>query len=259
VLLHTAAMVSSRGSIDAFRRVNVDGVRDTARIARDAGVQRFIHLSSVMVYGFRYPPNVSEEGPFRGEGNAYCQTKIEGEEAAMSAHERGGMGVVVIRPGDVYGPGSPQWVVRPIEGIKKNRFPLIDGGRGVINHLYVDNLLDAVFLALDKDATGEAFNITDGQSTTWAAYFNRLAAMAGRGPLPSIPSWLVRPCAAMLTGVSSILGRESPVDAGAIEFVTRRHPYSIDKARRVLGYEPRVSLDAGMDRVREWLEQEGII
>src|SRR5206468_3894419 len=107
----------------------------------------FVHLSSVMVYGFSYLPDVDESGPMRGEGNPYCETKIESERAVLSLDSRD-FGVAVIRPGDVYGPGSVPWIARPLAMMQKGRFFLPDGGRGVINPVYVDNLVDGIFLAM---------------------------------------------------------------------------------------------------------------
>src|SRR5262249_55924364 len=114
VIVHTAAIVGEGGEGGdwaRYRRVNVEGTRTMARAARAAGVGRFVHLSSVMVYGFTYPDGVDEDGPLRGENNPYCQTKIESEAALRELLPSG---VTIVRPGDVYGPGSIPWVVRPL-------------------------------------------------------------------------------------------------------------------------------------------------
>ena len=107
------------------------------RAAREAGVRRFVHISSVMVYGFRYPPDVTEDGLLAGEGNPYCETKIESERVARSFQEPGTLDVVALRLGDVYGPGSVPWVVRPLELMRRRLFILPSGGRGVLNPVHM--------------------------------------------------------------------------------------------------------------------------
>lgn len=253
VVFHTAAIVDEGGEWAKFRKVNVEGTRHVASVARDAGVSRFVHLSSVMVYGFDFPRFVSEEGPLRGEGNPYCQTKIESEEALRSVHQRGGFEVIVIRPGDVYGPGSVPWVVRPAELMKRGLFMLIDGGRGIMNHVHVDNLIDGIFAALDRDVTGEAFNLTDGAETSFREYFTRLGALVGRKRFLSLPKPVAMAAFAVMARGARALGKKPLAEPSAVPFVTRPNPYSIEKARSWLGYQPKVTLDDGMRELAAWL------
>jgi nucleoside-diphosphate-sugar epimerase len=256
-MFHTAAIIEEDGDMALYRRVNVEGTRAVAEGARAAGVRQFVQLSSVMVYGFTYPPFVTEAGPFRGEGNPYCETKLESDRLVLGLHAPGAFDVTVIRPGDVYGPRSRPWVLRPLELMRKRIFFLIDGGRGTMNHVHVDNLLDAVFLALEKRAAGEAFNVTDGAQTSFADYFGRLARMIGRKGLPSAPGALVRRGFSLAGRASARLGVRLPVSPAAVDFVSRLHPYSIARARSVLGYEPRISLDQGMADVERALRAAG--
>jgi nucleoside-diphosphate-sugar epimerase len=257
VTFHTAAIIEEDGDMALYRRVNGEGTRIVAESARAAGVRQFVQLSSVMVYGFTYPPLVGEDGPFRGEGNPYCETKLESDRLALGLHAPGAFEVTVIRPGDVYGARSRPWVLRPLELMRKRIFFLIDGGRGTMNHVHVDNLLDAVFLALDKNASGEAFNVTDGAETSFADYFGRLARMLGRKRLPSAPGALVRGAFSLAGRAGARIGLKLPVSPAAVDFVSRPYPYSIDRARRVLGYEPRISLDQGMADIERALRAAG--
>ncbi len=252
VVFHTAAIVDESGDWARFRRVNVEGTRHVAHVARDHGVSRFVHLSSVMVYGFDYPRYVSEDGPLRGEGNPYCQTKIESEDALRALHRAGEFETILIRPGDVYGPGSVPWVVRPLELMRRGLFLLIDGGRGIMNHVHVDNLIDGIFLALEREATGQAFTLTDGAETTFREYFTRLGKLVGRSRFPSLPAPAARLAFAAMARTAKALGRKPIAEPEAIRFVTRPHPYSIERARSWLGYEPRIGLDEGMAELAGW-------
>jgi nucleoside-diphosphate-sugar epimerase len=249
VVFHTAAIVEEDGARELYERVNVQGTRSVAQAAKTAGARRLVHLSSVMVYGFDYADGVTEEGPFRDNGNIYNETKYRSEREALAFDGQDGFGVIVIRPGDVYGAGSVPWVLRPIELIRQGLFMLPDGGRGVINHVHVDNLIDGVLLALQKDATGEAFTISDGVATPCATFYATHARIAGKSAVPTLPAWLMVPMIALLALACRLIGRKPPATPQAIRFLRRRGAYSIDKARRVLGYEPRVGLDDGMREI----------
>ncbi|MCR9141465.1 MAG: NAD-dependent epimerase/dehydratase family protein [bacterium] len=260
IVLHTAAIVREGGKLDEFRRVNVEGSVLVARKAREAGARAMVHLSSVMVYGFRFPPDISEEGPYRGEGNPYCMTKIESESALLEENtDPANFGIVIIRPGDVYGPGSEPWIVRPLELMRKGLFSLVDGGRPIINHTYVDNLADGIFLALEKEAWGEAFNITDGMATTMKEFYTRLAKMAGLRPPRIMPAWLVKLSIRFVNIFETILRRPHIALPGGVEFIRRPHAYSIEKAHHELRYRPQVSLDQGLENTKAWLKSQALI
>jgi nucleoside-diphosphate-sugar epimerase len=208
-----------------------------------------------MVYGFRYPPMVAEDGPLRGEGNPYCETKIESERAAQAKHEPGRFEVTVIRPGDVYGPRSIPWVVRPYLLMKAGLFLLPNGGKGMLNPVYVDDLVDGVLLSIERDASS-TFTVTDGAASTCMDYFRPIAAVAGSGAIRTAPAGLLRVASRAAQVGARLLGRDSPAAPSVVDYLTRPHAYSIEKAKRELGYRPAVPLDEGMRRVCEWLARE---
>jgi nucleoside-diphosphate-sugar epimerase len=254
VVIHTAAVVKEDGPRALYDRVNVGGTEQVARAARGQGVRRFVHLSSVMVYGFHYPPLVGEDGPLRGEGNPYCETKIESERVARAQHAPGVFEVTVIRPGDVYGPGSIPWVVRPFDLMRAGLFVLPGGGRGLVNHVHVDNLIDALFLAIEKDAS-DVFTVSDGVGATCLEYFGPIARAAGRPRIRTAPAGFLRGAFKVVQAGASLLGKEAPAAPSAVDYLMRPHTYSIDKARRELGFAPAVDFSEGMAGVCEWLKE----
>jgi nucleoside-diphosphate-sugar epimerase len=207
-----------------------------------------------MVYGFNYPDGITEDGPLRGENNPFCQTKIEAEEALLQLHNPPGFGIIIIRPGDVYGPGSISWIVRPLLMMQQKLFALINDGRGVINHVYIDNLIDAIFLAIEKEAQGEIFNITDGHKTSWREYFTRLAEMAN---LP-VPYSLPKDEAKLLLRVreqgQKLFRKKPDLLPETVDFLSRPYAYSIAKAQKMLNFQPKIDLEEGMRRTQEWLQ-----
>ena len=247
IVIHTAALVKECGELDEFRRVNVGGSVTIANAAKAAGVKVFVQISSVMVYGFDYPEQVTEDGPFYSGNNPYCLTKWESEQAVLKLNQPPNFRVIALRSGDIYGPGSDPWVVRPLHMMRTNQFFFLNGGRGVMNHVYIDNLVDAIFLAIESNISGEAFNITDGVRTSWKEYYTRLAQAADLPePRRRIPAWLAK-------FLLKFMPNESTPEA--IDATTRRAQYSNRKATETLGFRPRIDLDEGLKRTRQWLQQ----
>lgn len=246
IVFHTAAIVEEDGAREDYQRINVEGTRIVCEVARKAGVKRVVHLSSVMVYGFDYPAEISEDGPLDGQGNVYNDSKLDSERVAMSHNDpEQGFGVIVIRPGDVYGLGSVPWVIRPIDLLKQGLFMLPDTGRGVINHVHVENLIDGVLLAIQHDACGEAFTITDGLATPTRVFFQTHALIAGTR-LRTAPTWVLKALLSALGPAYRALGKKPPASPEAMKFLRRKHRYSIAKAQKYLGYAPRIRLSEGM-------------
>jgi 2-alkyl-3-oxoalkanoate reductase len=109
-----------------------------------------VHLSSVAAYGFDFPDGVDETYPVRVNGDVYTDTKVNSEAVVLAAHAAGEIEVSVIRPGDVWGPGSV-WVRSPIaEMRKKTGFPLPNGGNGIFSPVYIDNFVDGMVVAVSS-------------------------------------------------------------------------------------------------------------
>lgn len=258
IVLHTAEIAKEGGSLDQFREINVSGTINMAQAAKNAGVKTFVHISSVLVYGFNYPDRVTEDGPLCGEKNAYCQTKIEAEKALLELNDPANFGIIILRPGDVYGPGSIPWIVRPLVMMRQRLFAYANEGRGVINHTYIDNLIDAIFLAIEKETYGEIFNVTDGQETTWKDYFTRLADMAGLPAPFSLPKDELKLFLQLRYQGQKLFRKQADILPEVVDFMTRPYAYSITKAQKLLSYQPTVDLEEGMRRTQEWVNKTDI-
>lgn len=250
-VIHTVAVVAEDGPRKLYEKVNNDGTQQATSAAAAARVKHFIHLSSIMVYGFDYPLNVTEAGPFSNDTNPYNQTKLSSERIALKRHGDNGMSVTIIRPGDVYGRWSQPWWLRPVEMLNKGQFMLPDGGNGVINHVNINNLIDAIFLALDKPdiAGGEAYNITDNAATRCKQFFDYHRRAANKQRIMTLPAALMKPTIGLLATAHQLLGKPAPATAAAVDFLNRRHKISCTKAQQQLGYQPRISLAQGMQAI----------
>ncbi|WGV26154.1 NAD-dependent epimerase/dehydratase family protein [Halotia branconii] len=258
IVLHTAAVTQESGSLDYFREVNVEGTVNLAKAAKNAGVKTFVYLSSVLVYGFNYPDGVTEKGSLCGENNPYCQTTIEAEEILLQLNAPPDFNVIIIRAGDVYGPGSIPWIVRPLLLMRQKLFALANDGLGVMNHVYVDNLIEGIFLAIEKEAYGEVFNITDGQKTSWKEYFTRLAEIGGLPEPISLPASMLKSVLWQQNLAKKLVGKKADIMPDSVDFVTRPYAYSIAKAQSRLNYQPKIDLEEGMRRTQEWLQKTDI-
>lgn len=257
-VFHTAAVVQEDGPRELYERINNGGTETVCQTARACGVRRLVHLSSIMVYGFDYPDQVTEEGPFDGSANLYNETKLSSERIALNHHAPDqDFGVIVIRPGDVYGLGSVPWVHRPLDAMKAGQFILPDGGMGVINHVHVDNLIDGVLLAVQHDACGQAYNLTDDAAPSCKEYFGHLLRMLNRQRVPTAPAWLLRGGLKLAWALGPRLGITPPMQPAALRFLTRQHKISCDRARNELGYRPKLNLTQGMQQLATELRAAG--
>jgi nucleoside-diphosphate-sugar epimerase len=257
VVFHTAAVVSMRGDDPrAVWRVNALGTARALEAARRAGAGRFVHLSSVTVFGFAFPDGVDESYPCEPNGVPYVDTKIASEALVLRAHAAGEQSCTVIRPGDVYGPGSRPWTLLPLEEMKRNRFILPARGRGVFSPVYIDNLVDGILAAArSAAAAGGVFSLTDGVGVTTSEFFGHYAKLLHKR-LPTLPT----PVAVRLASAAALAARgKTEVNASSARYLARTGTYSITHARETFTYSPTIDLTEGMSRTATWLRAEGLV
>jgi nucleoside-diphosphate-sugar epimerase len=261
LVIHTAALVSlRRRPADDFWRVNVMGTRNALDAAARGGAGRFVHISSVTVFSFRFPDGVDETYPVRCNGVPYVDTKVAGEQLVLQAHAEGVVPCTIIRPADVWGPGSRPWTILPVEEIRQSRFVLPAMGRGIFSPVYIDNLVDGIALAASPpDAAGHVFTLSDGIGIETSDFFGRYQEMLGKPRVMRAPTVAVRALAEVVDFAARLTGADNEVTGSAVDYLARTGTYSIEKARSMLGYRPTTDLDAGMARTEAWLRAEGLL
>lgn len=260
LFIHAAAIVSLRSGLEDFHRVNVLGTANALAAAERADAQRFVQLSSVTVFGNDFPDQVEEEHPVRLLGVPYVDTKIAGEQVVLQAHAGGRIAASIVRPGDVYGPGSRPWIILPLQELRRGRVILPARGRGIHSPIYIEDLVDGILAAARADAaTGEVITLSGGHGVSTAEYFGRLGAMVGRARVPSAPTGLLLALTGIQARLERLRGAPGEVNPNAIRYLTRTGTYSIAKARRLLGFAPRVGLEEGMRRSEDWLRAQRIL
>jgi nucleoside-diphosphate-sugar epimerase len=246
--------------MDLAWRVNVKGTVDLLNACAEAGVKRFVQLSSVAAYGFDYPDNVTEDQPLRPMGNTYVDTKIASEHAVLAFHTSGRMECTIIRPGDVYGPGSRPWVIIPLEMIAAGKFLLPAQGKGLFSPVYIDDLVRGIALAAGSaNGSGQIYNIGGGPPVTCEEFFGYHAKMLGGSSLRKVSTATAVLLAETGRRLVQLFGGQTELGRGAIDMLSRSAGYSIEKARLQLAYVPEVTLEEGMRRTEEWAQQAGLV
>jgi nucleoside-diphosphate-sugar epimerase len=257
LVIHTAAIVSFRVERpEEIWRANVLGTANAIAAAERGGARRFVHFSSVTVYGFDFPDGVDELYPVHNTYVPYPDTKIASEQVVLQAHLDGRVASTVVRPGDVYGPRSRVWALIPAELIRTRRLMLPGGGRGIHSPVYIDNLVDGVMLAAASDAVGQVFTLSDGVGVPYREFFSPYAHLVGRR-LITLPAPLAIGMAAAVQRAARLAPGDNEINPGSARYLLRRGTYSNAKARTMLGWEPRVSVQEGLERTVAWLRDQG--
>jgi nucleoside-diphosphate-sugar epimerase len=260
LVVHTAAVVGLYSSREGYWETNVAAARHVLDAAIAGGAKRFVHLSSIVVFGFDFEGEVDERSPVRPNGVHYVDTKIASEQVVLEAHAEGEIPCTIVRPGDVYGPGSRPWTIEPVRLLKSKQLILPDGGRGLHSPVFVDDLVDGIARAATApEAAGRIFILTGAEKPTIGEFVAHYCRMLGIDGPRTAPTRVVREVARVMDLAARARGRRSEATPAAIDYFTRRGSYSIQRAREVLGYEPTHDLESGMRRTSEWLRAEGLI
>lgn len=278
------------GNAEAQRRVTVEGTENVLRSAGAQGAKRIVHVSTVAVYGATRDGDLDESAPRVAVGDHYADTKLEAERRVLDA-ARQGLAATVVQPTVVYGPWGPAWTVRILNELKTGRVILVDGGTGLCNPVYVDDVVRAMLLAaVQKEAVGEHFLVSGPAPVTWKEFYGAYERILGFTSTVSLSSaeaqrlferWLKKgrekefllrvgraliPASARrsikerLQQASSSRAKPSgapekpihPLAPVGIGLGAARTRVRIDKAVRVLGYRPAFDFPTGMARVGDW-------
>lgn len=261
-VVHCAAKVGDWGPVEDYRAVNVEGLRGLLEACRGRPVQRFVHLSSLGVYAARHHHGTDETEPLpASQVDSYTQTKVEAERLALQYHREHQVPVVVLRPGFIYGPRDRTVLPKLVETLRKRKFRWLGGGRKALNSIYVGNLVDAIFLAVEKPAAvGQVYNLTDGETVSKRRFIEALIDGLGL-PQPKpvgLPLWLARILAWNMERQARNSNAPHPprLTQARLKFLGLNLDFSIAKAKRELGYQPHTSFDQGMQQTIAWYKDK---
>ena len=215
------------------------------------GVARFIHCSSVGVHGEITDPPANEDSVCHPD-LVYERSKLEGEKAVRQYAHETGYPVVVLRPAWVYGPGCPR-TEKLFRTIKKRRFFFVGNGNALRHCIYIADMIEAFNMcAQHPNAPGKVFIIGDKTAVTVNELIYQMAAVIGvPAPRLSLPLWLVGPACALIECTFTRLGKEAPLSKRSLKFFTNNTSFDISRARKELGFDPKVSLREGLRLTHE--------
>jgi nucleoside-diphosphate-sugar epimerase len=251
MVVHAAAHVGDWGPAEKYRAINVVALEHMLyAVERHGRLKRWIQISSLGVYPARHHFGTDESvSPDLGGLDGYTQTKAEAEFVVNRHVREYGLPAVILRPGFIYGPGDRHALTRIVEKIQAGKMKFLGPGDKVLNNTSVENLCDAILLAMEKpDILGETFNIRDERLVTREEFINTVADYLGRPHPRHVPERIGRMLVGPIETIARLRGRETPplLTRAQIKFMTLNLDFSIAKAKRVLGYRPRVDFRDGI-------------
>jgi nucleoside-diphosphate-sugar epimerase len=183
-VFNCAAKVGDWGTLEEFRAINVDAFKLLLEAAVDAGIRRFVHVSSLGVYEGRDHYGTDETTPPAANSlDAYTRSKTEAEALAMRYSRERGLSVAIVRPGFIYGERDRTVLPKLLTNLRRGTFAYFGSGEQALNCIYVKNLVHGIFLAAENPAAvGEVFNLTDGEPISKRRFVGRVAEIAGLKP-----------------------------------------------------------------------------
>ena len=257
-IYHCAACSTDWAKLETYRQANVVGTQNLLLAARSAThLERFVHISTCDVYGYPRIP-CDESHSMKDVGLPYNSTKCQAESAVWQAHKDSDLPIAILRPTTIYGPRGKAFTVDIAELLRDGWMAYISSGKAPGGFAYVDNVVDAILLAGDSpQALGQAFNISDGTGATWADYATQFAAALGlRPPRINLPFKIAMGVARVMETPYAYTGLKGRplLTRHAVYLLGVDQEFPIGKAKRSLGFAPRVGLSEGIERSVEWLK-----
>jgi len=247
------------GGRAVLHAVHVEATEKLMRAAKSSGARVFVHTSTMGVHGHVISPPGNEESPF-SPGDDYQETKLEGELLAKTLAEEIQLPLVVIRPCGIYGPGDTRFL-KMIKPIRKKRFLMIGDGSAHYHFVYIDDLVNGFILSAQiEDAVGETFLVGSDKSLALADLAITLAKLQNvTPPRLSIPVRPILKISQIIEKICLTIGIEPFLHPRRVAFFTKNRHFNIEKAKRVMGYEPEVDVEEGFRRTIAWSENEGLL
>ncbi len=252
ILFHCAAALgASILSEGDFFRINAEGTHNVIQASKKAGVPKIVHFSSAGVLGSVEGGEAVGEDYAPNPQNSYDRSKLEGEHIARRSADEG-MNIVIIRPGWAYGPGDRR-TFKLIKAIAKKRFMLVTKGNALQTPVHIDDLAEGVFLCAEKGQRGQIYHIAGSEVLRVKDIVTQIALATGNKIPPiSLPLLPVKLATFVLERTFALFKKEAPLTRGKLSFFIHPKPLAIQKARRELGYSPKISFAEGILQTVEW-------
>jgi nucleoside-diphosphate-sugar epimerase len=255
-VLHLAAMMDVWRPIEDYRAVNVTGTENVCRAALAAGARRLVHMSSSSVYGMGLGQPADESFRLAPFPDPYPITKAAGDIAVQRMIAEDHLPAVIIRPDQIFGPGDHLHFGRMAARLRAGKGIIVGPGDNALPFVYVTDVVQGLLLALDHpNAVGQAFNITNDSPLTQQQLLETIARETGGiPPRIHVPYRALYAAGHIAERVAALTPsrRRPPITRLGVAFFGTDNRYAIGKARRDLGFQPRVPLREGVRLAADW-------
>lgn len=262
LVFHIAAMFrdASKGPRE-YRRVNVEGTKNVLAAAKEAGVRKVIHCSTVGVHGHIPNPPANESEAYR-PGDHYQVSKCAGEKVAKNSFDGGLIDGCIIRPAMLWGPGDKR-TLKLFRGIQKRQMPMIGDGKTLFHWVMAADVAKAFILAAEiPESSRQTYIIAGERPVTITELFALIANRLNTNVLPvRLPAAPLQLAGSLIEAICVPLGISPPIYRRRVDFFTKSRAFDCTKAKRELGYRPSHSIESEIDIIiasyRElgWLNQ----
>ena len=261
-VIHLAAMghVASTSEEDyiKFTSINEGGTRNLIEaFRRDPNLKRFVHISSSAAMGFNPSiPVLNEETP-PNPVTPYQKSKRNSEMISLQAAKEG-VPTVIVRPCMIYGPGGYGEFYKFASLMSKGLFPKVGMGKNLTPLVHVEDVVSGLICAMEKGRPGQIYIIASETSIEMDQLRSYIVRSLGvKKPYIYVPGWMALTGAKVLEKLCTVLKKEPIVSSQNIRSTIADRTFDITKAKRELGYSPKVSFEAGIKETIDWFRQQG--
>jgi nucleoside-diphosphate-sugar epimerase len=257
-VIHLAAAQHEAGLPESyFHKVNVEGTRSLLTLAVEEGVRRFVHGSTIGVYGEARKGVLDEQSPLSPD-NPYGRTKAEAETVVREFANR--LEVAIVRISETYGPADLR-LLKLFRAIQSGRFFTLGSGLNERQVIYVDDLCRALLAATHApEVVGETMIVAGSERLTTDAMVATISEAVGKpGRSRHMPLWPFNVAASVCEAVLPPLGITPPLHSRRLDFFRKSFRFSTERARQLLGFQPQVQFAEGAQRTASWYRDAGLL
>ncbi len=263
IVVHFAANYNFEASEESLFEQNVEATKKLAEACLEAKVKHFIYCSSTEALGIVV--NGTEESKYNPD-EVYGRSKMEAEKALLSLQNESGLPLTIVRPSGVYGPGDYYVFTEIIESMEKSIIRRIFPGspKGTIHFTYIDDVVQGFVKIVENPnkAIGEIFILSSDEPQVWRELFEVVAVKLGnKSPrfIPHFPMIIARIFWPLIMKYYKQKGLGYPYISNAVKKIQTSRNYANTKAKKILGFNPTVDYESGVEKTVIWMREQGIL
>lgn len=249
-IIHLAGSVGYGQNMKNCERVNILGTQNIAKSAIESGIRRFIHFSTVAVYGRVSDVKITEDSPYKKIGDPYGDTKIEAEKLLLE-YKKNHLDLTILRPTVIYGPDDDKFFPKLLENLKTGKAKVIGDGKNKADLIHVNDIAKAVLTVLQNPKSiGKIYNLSHPEQIDWNHLMELVAKYGGLKWNPAhMPYPIAYSVAFLLECISKISRKQPLLTRYAVRVIGKKYHYNADSIANDLNFAPDVSLESG---IKEW-------